>query len=161
MESRMACPGRLHRWPRARERTSTEKRSPPSPRGRSSSIGCALWNLGWGVDQYPGGRLGRQAQLRYGCIGLDSISREAGTKLMINPGAALRELCAVASAHAQRRARPRGGVLQRPPIPTPRQSLMQVTSDQIGGMLTFSMETGCSSACARNAGRSRSDLKPT
>ena len=37
---------------------------------------------------------------------------------------------------------------------------MQVTSDQILGMFTFSIETGLSSACARNAGRSRSDLKP-
>src|SRR4029450_13768303 len=37
---------------------------------------------------------------------------------------------------------------------------MQVASDQIGGMLTFSMETGWSSACARKAGRSRSDLNP-
>ncbi len=42
-----------------------------------------------------------------------------------------------------------------------RQSLMQVTRDQIRGMLTFSIETGVSSAWARNAGRSRSDLKPT
>ena len=37
---------------------------------------------------------------------------------------------------------------------------MQVTSDQIRGTFTFSIEIGLSSACARNAGRSRSDLKP-
>ena len=46
------------------------------------------------------------------------------------------------------------------PEPAHPHSLMQVTSDQIRGMFTFSIETGCSSACARNAGRSRSDLKP-
>ncbi len=40
-------------------------------------------------------------------------------------------------------------------------SLTQVTSDQIRGTFTFSIETGRRSACARNAGRSRSDLKPT
>ena len=40
------------------------------------------------------------------------------------------------------------------------QSLVQVTSDQMRGMLTFSIETGVRSACARNAGRSRSALKP-
>ena len=43
---------------------------------------------------------------------------------------------------------------------TRRQSLMQVTSDQIRGMFTFSIETGCSSACARNPGKSRSHLNP-
>ncbi len=32
-------------------------------------------------------------------------------------------------------------------------SLTQVTSDQILGMFTFSIETGSSSACARNAGQ--------
>src|SRR5205085_1360432 len=36
----------------------------------------------------------------------------------------------------------------------------QVTSDQIFGQFTFSIETGLRSVCARNAGRSRSDLKP-
>ena len=36
----------------------------------------------------------------------------------------------------------------------------QVTSDQILGTFTFSIDTGFRSACARNAGRSRSDLKP-
>ena len=46
------------------------------------------------------------------------------------------------------------------PQPAEPQALMQVTSDQILGKLTFSMETGLSSACARRAGRSRSDLKP-
>ena len=40
------------------------------------------------------------------------------------------------------------------------QSLVQVTSDQMRGMLTFSIETGSRSACARNAGRSRSALNP-
>ena len=39
-------------------------------------------------------------------------------------------------------------------------SLTQVTSDQIRGMFTFSIDTGLRSAWARNAGRSRSDLKP-
>jgi hypothetical protein len=38
--------------------------------------------------------------------------------------------------------------------------LTLVTSDQIRGTFTFSIDTGCRSACARNAGRSRSDLKP-
>ena len=37
---------------------------------------------------------------------------------------------------------------------------MAVTSDQIRGKFTFSIEMGCRSACARNAGRSRSDLNP-
>src|SRR5262245_57560852 len=46
------------------------------------------------------------------------------------------------------------------PGPAHAQSLMQVTSDQIRGRFTFSMETGLSSACVRKAGRSRSDLKP-
>ena len=40
-------------------------------------------------------------------------------------------------------------------------SFMQVTSDQMRGMLTFSIETGSRPACTRNAGRSRSALKPT
>ena len=40
------------------------------------------------------------------------------------------------------------------------QSFEQVTSDQMRGMLTFSMETGFRPACARNAGRSRSALNP-
>ena len=40
------------------------------------------------------------------------------------------------------------------------QSFTHVTSDQIRGTFTFSIETGCRSACARNAGRSRSALKP-
>src|SRR5690606_22655118 len=44
--------------------------------------------------------------------------------------------------------------------PYPVYSFTQVTSDQMRGMLTFSMETGVRRACARNAGRSRSDLKP-
>ena len=35
-----------------------------------------------------------------------------------------------------------------------------VTSDQIFGQFTFSIDTGFRSACARNAGRSTSDLKP-
>ena len=39
-------------------------------------------------------------------------------------------------------------------------SLTQVTSDQIRGMLTFSIETGSNPACMRKAGRSTSDLKP-
>src|SRR6476660_7060192 len=39
--------------------------------------------------------------------------------------------------------------------------LTQVTSDQMRGTLTFSIDVGFRSACARNAGRSRSDLKPT
>ena len=39
-------------------------------------------------------------------------------------------------------------------------ALTAVTSDQIRGTFTFSIDTGCRSACARNAGRSRSDLKP-
>ena len=38
--------------------------------------------------------------------------------------------------------------------------LMQVTSDQILGTFTFSIDIGCSSAWARKPGRSRSDLKP-
>ena len=42
----------------------------------------------------------------------------------------------------------------------PAQSFTHVTSDQIRGTFTFSIETGCSSDCARNAGRSRSALKP-
>jgi len=40
------------------------------------------------------------------------------------------------------------------------QFFVQVTSDQIFGTFTFSIEIGCSSAWARNPGRSRSDLKP-
>ena len=40
------------------------------------------------------------------------------------------------------------------------EALTQVTSDQMRGKLTFSIETGFRLACARNAGRSRSDLKP-
>ena len=39
-------------------------------------------------------------------------------------------------------------------------ALTVVTSDQMRGKFTFSIETGCRSACARNAGRSRSALKP-
>ena len=39
-------------------------------------------------------------------------------------------------------------------------SLTVVMSDQIRGTLTFSIDFGWSSAWARNAGRSRSDLKP-
>ena len=39
-------------------------------------------------------------------------------------------------------------------------SLMVVTSDQIRGTFTFSIDTGFRSAWTRNAGRSRSDLKP-
>ena len=39
-------------------------------------------------------------------------------------------------------------------------SFTQVTSDQILGMFTFSIEIGSRSAWARNAGRSRSDLNP-
>src|SRR6185295_15729223 len=46
------------------------------------------------------------------------------------------------------------------PGPAQAHSLTQVTSDQIRGMLTFSIEIGSRSAWARNAGRSRSDLKP-
>src|SRR5262249_29253426 len=38
----------------------------------------------------------------------------------------------------------------------PDQSFTHVTSDQILGTFTFSIEIGCSSAWARNAGRSRS-----
>ena len=38
---------------------------------------------------------------------------------------------------------------------------MQVTSDQMRGMLTFSIDTGSRPAWTRNAGRSRSALKPT
>ena len=38
--------------------------------------------------------------------------------------------------------------------------MVQVTSDQIFGTFTFSIEIGRSSACARKPGRSRSDLKP-
>src|SRR5262249_7124236 len=49
---------------------------------------------------------------------------------------------------------------ERQAQPARPQSLMQVTRDQIRGTLTFSIETGLSSAWARNAGRSRSDLKP-
>src|ERR1051325_3310509 len=40
------------------------------------------------------------------------------------------------------------------------QSLTQVTRLQIRGTLTFSIDIGCRFACVRNAGRSRSDLKP-
>src|SRR4029077_16774512 len=39
-------------------------------------------------------------------------------------------------------------------------SLTQVTSVQIGGEVPFSIETVFRFACVRNAGRSRSDLKP-
>ena len=39
------------------------------------------------------------------------------------------------------------------PGPAHAQSLMQVTSDQIRGTFTFSIDTGLSSACARNAGQ--------
>ena len=49
---------------------------------------------------------------------------------------------------------------QRQPGPAEPHALIQVTSDQILGMLILSMESGLSSACARKAGRSRSDLKP-
>jgi hypothetical protein len=38
--------------------------------------------------------------------------------------------------------------------------LFTVTSDQIFGMFTFSIDCGCISACARNACKSRSALKP-
>ena len=68
------------------------------------------------------------------------------------------------SAGAGRRHRRRGG---RGPDPAATGwSLIggyftQVTSDQIRGMFTFSIETGCRLACARNAGRSRSALNPT
>jgi hypothetical protein len=41
-----------------------------------------------------------------------------------------------------------------------RYSFTQVTSDQMRGTFTFSIDTGFRSACTRNAGRSRSDLKP-
>src|SRR6185503_3250596 len=40
------------------------------------------------------------------------------------------------------------------------QSLTQVTSDQIRGTFTFSIEIGSRPAWTRNAGRSRSDLNP-
>jgi hypothetical protein len=42
----------------------------------------------------------------------------------------------------------------------PTRHFTQVTSDQIFGTFTFSIDTGFRSAWARNAGRSRSDLKP-
>ena len=38
--------------------------------------------------------------------------------------------------------------------------LITVTNDQIFGMLTFSIDCGCISACVRNAGRSRSAVNP-
>ena len=38
--------------------------------------------------------------------------------------------------------------------------MIQVTSDQIRGMFTFSIEIGLSCAWVRKPGRSRSDLKP-
>ena len=61
---------------------------------------------------------------------------------------------------ARRRRQVRLGEEQGFGIPNP-YSLMQVTSDQIRGTFTFSIDTGFRSACARNAGRSRSDLNPT
>src|SRR5438128_1989653 len=39
-------------------------------------------------------------------------------------------------------------------------SFTHVTSDQIRGTFTFSIEIGWRSACTRKAGRSRSDLNP-
>ena len=42
----------------------------------------------------------------------------------------------------------------------PAQSFTHVTRDQIRGTFTFSIDTGSSADCARNAGRSRSALKP-
>ncbi len=42
----------------------------------------------------------------------------------------------------------------------PAQSFTHVTRDQIRGTFTFSIEIGSSADCARNAGRSRSALKP-
>src|SRR5205807_319984 len=46
------------------------------------------------------------------------------------------------------------------PAPARLHCFRQVTSDQILGTFTFWIDTGWSSACARNAGRSRSDLNP-
>ena len=59
-------------------------------------------------------------------------------------------------AAARRWRRSRGGDDCRPG----QCALTVVTSDQIRGKFTFSMETGLRSAWARNAGRSRSDLNP-
>ena len=42
----------------------------------------------------------------------------------------------------------------------PRQSLPHITNDHNGGMLTFSIDVGRSSAWAMKPGRSRSDLNP-
>src|SRR5262249_46634855 len=46
------------------------------------------------------------------------------------------------------------------PGPAEVHSLRQVTSDQIRGTFTFSIDIGWRSAWTRNAGRSRSDRKP-
>ena len=136
----------------AAEERVPDTRIPSSLCGSSpGAIGAAtIQNLSGGFSRKPGRSNGLQD-------GIEPVAarEHAVDGVGVNGFVVLEVRAAQADEQRQRERRHDDRQPERPA-----QSFTHVTSDQIRGTFTFSIETGSSADCVRNAGRSRSALKP-